>query len=467
MKKALLPVLATLFVACGDATMPDEVLPPPDPTATDSLLAGSTPEVDTVYGRIPAGLLEPDADVSIVGDTIFKDDTVAIGTLIETEETDSSSGDISADIVTPEQLEPGECAYEITITYDGDTILVITIRTLFCLDEEGVVVGGGGQTEYQVKLTCPASAKRGDPATCKLESEGPQSAISGIAWTAAASGHSATQDGGFVWSGRATKRVEITVSFEMYGETVSRSATVDVTNRGSTWEAESGVVAEGPGVTPCRDWNVGRDLWGQMTHVDCHPDLIAPDGHVVNGEGPWEGLYFVDLSSLAVRLKKILRPQLYDNGPEYTRPNSSNTFPTTTVPSGHTPTTWKQALIDACDDTFAADTTTLKAKQVNVDCGLKPNDFEAITSAVSDHEDEHVDSAMAVVKRMNIYEDLDPLAGTYDELKGKVDDKVELAGLALRVANRGVDHSGAEYGWFWRRVEQYNEWHWYKLVERD
>ena len=197
----------------------------------------------------------------------------------------------------------------------------------------------------------------------------------------------------------------------MYGETASRSAIVDVTNRGSTWEAESGVVEEGPGVTPCRDWNAERDLWGQMTHVDCHPNLIAPDGHVVNGGGPWEGLYFVDLSSLAVRLKKILRPQLYDNGPEY--------------------------------------------------------DFVAIVSAISAHEDEHVDSAMAVVRRMNIYEELDPLAGPYDRLKRRVDDKVELAARALVAANSGVDHSGAEYGRFWRRVEQYNEWHWYKLVERD
>lgn len=57
------------------------------------MLADGTSQPDTVYGRIPAGLLEPNDDVSIVGDTIFKDDTLAIGTLIEPEEADSTSGE--------------------------------------------------------------------------------------------------------------------------------------------------------------------------------------------------------------------------------------------------------------------------------------------------------------------------------------------------------------------------------------
>lgn len=369
--------------------------------------------------------------------------------------------------MTPEQLEPGECAYEITITHDGETILVITIRELFCLDEDGVVVGGGGQTQYQVELKCPTEqVDRGDPVTCTLTTQGPQNALSQIVWSSIAAGHGATQDGGFAWSGRAVMQVTVTVNFKAYGQLQTRSAIIRVGDRGSNWENESGIVKRGPDVSPCNDWIEHRDVWGQTTHTGCHRDIIDTGGYeVVNGGGPWEGQYFVDTSGLPITLNFLLRPQLYDGGPSYSRPDDGNTIPTKQVPSEYTPTSWKQALIAACADTFAANISTLTARQVNVDCGLTPNHFAAIVDSVKAHEQQHVDSIMAVVSRLDLTGELDPLYGRYSVVKDEADAAVADAVRKLRAANKAIDHAG-EYGRFWRRVEEYDEWHWYLLVER-
>ncbi len=429
---------------------------------------------DTVYGRIPAGLLDPDDEISIAGDTIFKDDTIAVGTIldVEQEESDSTSADISADIVAPEMLEPGDCAYRIEITYDGETILIITITKLFCLDEYGDVIpgSGGGQTNYEVTLKClPASPRRGTTVTCNLTTQGPQNALSGIYWSSSVG--SGTAHDAFTWSGRAVKTTTVRVGFVMYNQSVHRTALVTVGDRGLDWEEEYQSSVGDASSPACNSWTEERyrDYWGQTTHVDCHADIINANGYkITEGSGPWEGIFFADNINVSVIIRSSLRPQLYVNGPKFRRPDTTNVVPTTVVPSGYTPLEWRDELIEECDEKLGSDVTVLTVWKLNGECAPDPNTYEWAPGAMEEHEEEHVEAIEGVVKGgRNLSGDLDVLTGDSITVADDAKDLVQAAIADMMAANQAVDHPTDVIARFWRWSYVNNAWMWYKLIKAN
>lgn len=134
---------------------------------SDSLASDTTDAAtDTLYGHIGDGSLEAADEVTVSGDTIFKNDTIVIGFVME--DPDTTSADLGA--YNPHGIPPGECWVEIDIVWHPESGLIrsITITIMYCVPEEEEEWGGGttADTTMRLELSCPSSATRGESIEC-------------------------------------------------------------------------------------------------------------------------------------------------------------------------------------------------------------------------------------------------------------------------------------------------------------
>ena len=388
----LVMLVAVLAAACGDSISEIERVPEADvasePQAPWAAAAsGSGRQFDSANAQVVAGGLgEPNSDPAafVQGDSIVRDSAV-VGHLRQSQGSGSSS--------YPDfGLAPGQCL--VLIFYYLDTGEIIGYSVIHCEPPEGDDgrsggnQGGGGTeptdtTAVTIGLSCSSSVRRGEVATCSITKNPTNATVTNVSWKFSNSDVTNRKQNGESWRGQAASTGTVTVTGNAGGNGFVLTKVVTVLDRGWQWPVTA-EWASGNEVDSC----VGRQA-GAVVQANCSSHWFDQNGFsIVQGSGPWAGLYYVSDPRAGLDLKAALNPSFRADGP--LRPLAGGT----------------SALVAGCRRHFGPTVLEVNRYQANTVCTTTAGFTRAI-SIIQSHEQRHLDAGVRAATAGDLYEDWD------------------------------------------------------------
>lgn len=281
--------------------------------------AGSSQPFDSANAQVVSGGLgEPNSNPAafVQGDSIVRD-SVVVGHLRQSEEGGSPS---FADYGLP----PGHCL--VLIYYYRDTGEIIGYSVIYCEPPEGGGGGGGSgsgggegtdptdTTAVTIGLECASTVRRGETATCSITKNPGDATVTNVSWRFSNSDVTNTKQNGESWAGRAASSGTVTVTGSAGGNSFTLTKSVTVQDRGWRWPVTTRW-ASGSEVDGCMSWS-GKS--GVVKQANCGTEWFDEDGFsIVQGSGPWAGLYYVSNPDASLDLIAALHPRYRANGPSH------------------------------------------------------------------------------------------------------------------------------------------------------
>lgn len=393
----LVLLVAVLGAACGDLISEIERVPEADASSEPqapwaAAASGSGRQFDSANAQVVAGGLgEPNSDPAafVQGDSIVRDSAV-VGHLRQSQGSGSSS--------YPDfGLSPGHCL--VLIFYYLDTGEIIGYSVIHCEPPEGDDGGSGGNqggggteptdtTAVTIGLSCSSSVRRGESATCSLTKNPTNATVTNVSWKFANSDVTNRKQNGENWIGRAASTGTVTVTGNAGGNGFVLTKVVTVQDRGWQWPVTA-EWASGSEVDGC----VGRRA-GAVVQANCSSNWFDQNGFsIVQGSGPWAGLYYVSDPRAGLDLKAALNPSFRADGPSHPLAGGDS------------------VLVASCRRHIGQTVSAVNMHQANTVC-TTTGGFTRAISIIESHEQQHLEAGVSAASADDLYEDWDGIVAT-------------------------------------------------------